>query len=144
MNRFAVLLASATANTAALPAAWPVETRELAEGETAAAPWVEMTEAELTAHVATHEPEKEAWNAAQDAARPKRWGAREFLDRFTDAELVAIATAARTDAVLDVIFRKLSAATEVHSDSAELAAGLDYLVELALLTPERRAALLTA
>lgn len=70
------------------------------------------------------------------------WEAKEFLDRFTMAELMAISIAARTDAMLDVMFRKLTATTEVHADNTELLQGLGYLVSLGLLTSERRSALL--
>ena len=68
--------------------------------------------------------------------------AKEFLDRFTGAELVGVSTASRTDAVLDVMFRKLTAADMVHSDSPELTQGLTYLVGLGLLSADRRAAIL--
>lgn len=141
MKRFAVLLASATPNPDALPANWPVETRELAEVESAGAPWIEMTDAELSAHIATYAAQKEIWNAAQ-AVAVQSWSAKEFLDRFTMQELAAFEVAQRTDPILAVMLRKLSASTEVHADNAELLAGLDYVVAAGLLTAERKAAIL--
>lgn len=142
MKRFAVLLASATANPTNMPGGWPVETRELANGESATAPYVEMTEAQLTSQFAAHEAAKAAWNTAQDQAKAPSWSAKEFLDRFTMQELAGFEVAQRTDPILAVLLRKLSAATQVHADNAELLAGLDYVVAAGLLTAERRAAIL--
>lgn len=141
LNRIAVLLASATPNITNLPAGWPVETRPLDDGEEAAAPWVEMTEDQLAAQFAEHHAAKETWNAAQATAH-KSWSAKEFLDRFTVQELAGFEVAQRTDPILAVLLRKLSASTEVHSDNAELLAGFDYVVAQGLLTPERRAEIL--
>lgn len=141
MNRIAVLLASATPNITNLPAGWPVETRPLADGEQASAPWVEMNEDQLAAQFAAHQAAKETWNSAQ-AAAVKSWSAKDFLDRFTVQELAGFEVAQRTDPILAVLLRKLSASTEVHADNAELLAGLDYVVNAGLLTAERRATIL--
>jgi len=137
----AVTLAGATDNPEGLPPEWPAAMRRLADGEAPGPAEIVMTPAEYEAHLAQHAAAKEAWNAG---LRPGKfvWDPKEFLDRFTLAELGGIATAARTDAVLDVMFRKLGAANQVNSDHPELLAGMAYLVQSGLLTEERRAQIL--
>lgn len=74
--------------------------------------------------------------------RPAVWSPREFMKRFTPQELVAIHTAARTDAQVAILLSN-ALADDVHSDSEELSQGLDYLVSQKLLTADRKTAIIT-
>lgn len=74
--------------------------------------------------------------------RPAVWSPRDFMKRFTTAELVAIHTAARTDAQVAILLSN-ALADDVHSDSEELSQGLNYLVSQNLLTADRKTAIIT-
>lgn len=79
---------------------------------------------------------------------PKEWRADEFWNRFTQAEQVALVTAAkRSDQVgiqCELLRMSLVTSPTVRSDSAKLIAGINSLTlpPLALLTAERAAAIL--
>ena len=73
--------------------------------------------------------------------RPAVWSPREFMKRFTPQELVAIHTAARTDAQVAILLSN-ALADDVHSDSEELLQGMDYLVSQTLLTADRKTAII--
>lgn len=73
---------------------------------------------------------------------PAIWSPRDFMKRFTPQELVAIHTAARTDANVAILLSN-ALADDVHSDSEELSQGLDYLVSQTLLTADRKTAIIT-
>ena len=67
---------------------------------------------------------------------PVIWTARQFMGLFTDAELVAVAEAKRTNAALEIWWAKATAG-EVHKDHPDTVAGLAYVVSLGLLTQAR-------
>lgn len=93
--------------------------------------------------------EYQAWLAAgntPEAADPAPsdpviWTPREFMALFTDAELVGIAEAKRTNAMLEIWWAKATAG-EVHKAHPDTAAGLAYVVSLGLLTQARADAVL--
>ncbi len=66
----------------------------------------------------------------------------EFLNRFTDAELEAIVTAARTDAKIGVFLLRLSTTYLIAGDNAQVGGAMDYLVALKLISTERKAVIL--
>lgn len=78
----------------------------------------------------------------QAPIQPAVWSPRDFMKRFTPTELVAIHTAARTDAQVAILLSN-ALADDVHSDSEELSQGLDYLVSQSLLTADRKTAIIT-
>ncbi len=65
---------------------------------------------------------------------------REFMQRFTQSERIAIRNSA-DDIVID-IYDDLKVATSVDLTLVDLANGLAYLVSVGLLTPERPAQLM--
>jgi hypothetical protein len=62
-----------------------------------------------------------------------------FRARFTAAEQVAIYTAAKTDVVVQIMLDDVAAVRDsVDLDYPQLGDGLQYLVSLGILTPERK------
>jgi hypothetical protein len=66
-------------------------------------------------------------------------GTRDFMRRLTGPELVAIETAAGTDATIRVYLRLLYAGPTVNLDAPEVAQALAYLVGKGCLTSDRPA-----
>ena len=66
----------------------------------------------------------------------------EFIDRFTEAEQLAIVTATMTNPVVKLWYDKLLAAQSVVFADPRLSAGLDGLVDAGLITAERKAEIL--
>lgn len=67
-----------------------------------------------------------------------------FRNRFTFAEKVAIKAAEATDPMLQVLADDQSQATFIDLSDPAVAAGLDLLIYKGLITPERKADILTA
>lgn len=74
---------------------------------------------------------------------PPVWTAYQFLLRFTEAELLGIRAAALTDPVAWRFLTLATAAQEIKSDDPTTIGGMDYLVMQGLLTPERKAVILS-
>jgi len=70
---------------------------------------------------------------------PNRATPLEFIDRFTEAEQLAIVSATMAVPQVKLWYDKLLAASFVDFADPRLAAGLDALVQAGLLTAERRA-----
>jgi len=66
----------------------------------------------------------------------------EFMSLFTDVELAAIFTAAKTNVAMEVWVEKLKAATQVHLDNPAVIAGVKALEAAKLLAAGRAAAIL--
>jgi len=66
----------------------------------------------------------------------------EFMSLFTDAELAAIFTAAKTNVTMEVWAEKLKAATQVHLDNPTLIAGVKALEAASLIKAGRAAVIL--
>lgn len=66
------------------------------------------------------------------------WTAYQFLNRFTDSELLAVRSRSQTDATTWRFLTFATAAQEIHSDDPVTVAGMDYLVSIGILTPARR------
>lgn len=66
----------------------------------------------------------------------------QFLERFTDAEQLAIVTATMSDPVVKLWYDKLLAARDVVFADPRLSAGLDTLVSAGLITEARKAEIL--
>jgi len=73
----------------------------------------------------------------------KRWTSYVFLRRFSVGERDAIRVAAANDGAVADLMMFLQTATEVVADDDTTAVGMDYLVHLGILTPARRAELLS-
>jgi len=61
----------------------------------------------------------------------------QFIDRLSEAEQLALATAAMTQAPIKIWYDKLLAADTLTLDDPRLAAGLQAMVAAGLLTPSR-------
>lgn len=72
-----------------------------------------------------------------------KWTSYEFLKRFTWQERSAIRIAGFDDDAVADFLTLCTAAQEVVSDDPVTQAGMDYLVSLNLLTPARRAEILS-
>jgi hypothetical protein len=77
------------------------------------------------------------------AKNRKAWTPAEFLEKFTQDELVAMVEAARTDAVVELIKIKLTAHASLHNDALLLLQSLDILTAKGLLAAGRKAELLS-
>ena len=66
----------------------------------------------------------------------------DYMERFTDAELAAIYTAAKTSVVVEVWLEKFKLATEVNLDDPRTVAGVQALEALGILAPGRAAEIL--
>jgi hypothetical protein len=86
--------------------------------------------------VSDDDPRIAAFMADITSIQPVIWTPREFMALFTDAELVAVAEAKRTNAALEIWWAKATAG-EVHKDHPDTVAGLAYVVSLGLLTQAR-------
>jgi len=73
-----------------------------------------------------------------------RFSSLEFLALFTDAEQLAVATAAMASAPVKLWYDKMLAASFITLDDSRTEAGLDGLVTAGLLTPERKAQIVEA
>jgi len=72
----------------------------------------------------------------------KVWTAYQFLLRFTEAELLAIRTAAAADPITWRFLTLATAAQEIIANDPQTIAGMDYLVSAGLLTEQRKAEIL--
>lgn len=66
----------------------------------------------------------------------------EYMNRFTDAELIGIYTAAKTNVAVEVWLEKFKQAQNINLDDPQIRAGLDALVGGGLLAPDRPASIL--
>lgn len=83
-----------------------------------------------------------AWEivAAQPTAQVfKRFYGNEKLDLFTPAEQLAVVGATMTDALVKLMYDRLLGAAYLSYEDAETEQGLQMLVSKGLLTPERKA-----
>lgn len=71
-------------------------------------------------------------------AAPRTCTPLEFIERFTEAEQLAVVTAAMQVPALRLWYDKLMAAQQVVEDDPRLAAGIDALVSAGLITQQRR------
>jgi hypothetical protein len=71
------------------------------------------------------------------------WTSFEFLQRFTAAERDTIRRTANLDAALADFLLFATAAQEIHSTDPVTVGAMDYLVSLGILTPARRAEILS-
>lgn len=74
--------------------------------------------------------------------RPQRFTAYQFVNRFTEAELELIRSRAVSDSI---VWRFLTLATSAHEiDTADpvTITGMDYLVQVAIITNKRRGEIL--
>ena len=92
------------------------------------------------------EAEADAIRAAQPAppAPPKQFTSLAFLDLFTEAEQLAVATAAMQSAQVKLWYDRTLAAMFITLSDPRTEAGLDALVGAGLLTAERKAAIVEA
>lgn len=72
-----------------------------------------------------------------------KWTSYEFLRRFTVGEREDIRVAAGSDGAVADLLMFLQTATEVVSDDLTTNVGMDYLVHLRILTPARRAEIMS-
>ena len=74
---------------------------------------------------------------AAPSSPPASLSPLDFLRRFTVQERVAIRAAAATDPIIADFLDLLNRATEVHIDSPDTVAGVNYLVSIGLLSAAR-------
>jgi hypothetical protein len=78
----------------------------------------------------------------QPVAPVRVWSRIEFLRKFTPTERITIRTVAKQNAQLDDFMFLLEAAQEVHSDNADVLAGLSMLEAAGLIGKGRAAEIL--
>ncbi len=84
------------------------------------------------------------WTDAGWVVRPKppapvkTWTIGVFRRLFTDPELLAFIKSARANVQVDLMRLKLTTTTEVRSDDTDLLAAMSALVQLGVITGERR------
>jgi len=83
------------------------------------------------------EPQPVEQPAPQEVAQTQ-CSALEFIEKFTDEEQLAIVTEAMTIPAVRLWYDKLIASTKVIFADPRLNSGLDTLVSLGLITPERK------
>ena len=71
-----------------------------------------------------------------------RWTGIEFLRRFTPLERIAARTRRQTDPILHDFFSLLEQADEAHSNDPDVIRGLQYMVDVDIITTVRRDAIL--
>ena len=73
---------------------------------------------------------------------PILWTSLEFIEQFTEAEQVAIVTAAQSSAALRLWYDKAMAAAQIVSTDPRLVSGMDALVNAGLITTQRKTEIL--
>ena len=96
---------------------------------------VAMTAEEIAAHLAPR---------PATPAPPKQFTSLEFLDLFTDAEQLAVASAAMASAQVKLWYDRMLAASFVSLSDPRTSAGLQALVTESLITQARMDAILVA
>lgn len=71
-----------------------------------------------------------------------RWTPLQFIERFTDAEQLAIVTAAQSTPALRLWYDKAMAADEIVSDDPRTIAGVQALVDAGLISAQRKTEIL--
>jgi len=66
----------------------------------------------------------------------------DYLNRFTDAEVAAIYTAAKTDVMVEIWLEKFHLASEISLDDPKTIAGINFLEQSGLITTSRAAEIL--
>ena len=92
-----------------------------------------------TAEVATHTAPRPL-----PPPTPKQFTSLEFLDLFTDAEQLAVASAAMASAQVKLWYDRMLAASFVSLSDPRTSAGLQALVTASLITQARMDAILVA
>lgn len=88
------------------------------------------------------------WNPAtvsfveKDGAARRLISKLDYMNRFTDAELVAIYTAAKTNVNVEIWLEKFKLAAEINLDDPKTATGLQALEALGLIAAGRAAEIL--
>lgn len=65
------------------------------------------------------------------------WTPIDFLRRFTPAERILARAERKADPILDDFYSLLERAAEVRSDDADVALGLQYMMQMGYLSPGR-------
>ena len=88
---------------------------------------------------------RRAWSVRPKTVDELRriWTPYEFLRRFSSGERNAIRVASVNDGAVADLMMFLQTATEVVSDDTTTQVGMDYLVHLGILTPARRAEIMS-
>lgn len=115
------------------------------DGTPASDAWIDRWPAELP--VPTMAELRQAWEDLRNAPTPPAPPATsctplQFIDRFTEAEQLAVVSATLAVPQVKLWYDKLIAATEVVFADPRVAAGLDALVAAGLLTQARSEAIL--
>lgn len=76
--------------------------------------------------------------------RPQRFTSYQFLGRFTEAELELVRSYSVHDSAVWRLLSFAQAAQEIDTGDPATIAGMDYLVAVAILTQDRRDAILAA
>jgi len=76
--------------------------------------------------------------------QPKQLSSLSYLDLFTETEQLQVVTATMQSAQVKLWYDKMLAAEYITLADARTEQGLDVLVSLSLLTPERKAQIITA
>jgi hypothetical protein len=78
------------------------------------------------------------WQAYVPSPPVPSWSPLQFIERFTDAEQLAIVTAAQSSPALRLWYDKAMAAGEIVADDPRTIAGLQVMVDAGLISAERR------
>src|SRR5690606_34220940 len=83
-------------------------------------------------------------NTSELDQRPPKtiFSVREFRNRFTHAEQVAIRAASMTDMDVGLVYDDFQAAQYIYIEDPDVAAGIDLYITKELLEPGRKAELL--
>lgn len=95
---------------------------------------IPMTETETKSHLDANAPRLSC----------PRFRGNEKLDLFTQAEQLAVVTATMSDPVVKLMYDRLLSAAYLTYEDPETEAGLALLVGKGLLTPERKAEIVSA
>ena len=74
--------------------------------------------------------------------RPQRFTSYEFLNRFTPAELELVRSRSLVDSMIWRFLTLATSAQEIDTGDPTTIVGMDYLVQVAILSAERRAEIL--
>lgn len=83
-------------------------------------------------------------NSVFKTTQPKQLSSLAYLDLFTETEQLAVVTATMQNAQVKLWYDKMLAAEYITLADVRTEQGLDVLVALLLLTPERKLAILAA
>jgi hypothetical protein len=103
-------------------------------------PYDERTQSLEAFHIVEPGNVIRSWSVRPKTADELRqvWSSLEFLNRFTDSEMMAIENGRLSDPYVQAFYRSALAAQEIVSDDPRTIAGMDYIMSIGIIDETRK------